>query len=49
VRELPVLRDVDLPGDADAVAAEAPDTRFATLHRRLGGLPGAGVRPDGAA
>lgn len=35
VRALPRLRDVDTPEDAAAVAALAPDTRFARLHRRL--------------
>lgn len=29
VRDLPLLRDVDTPKDADAVAAAAPHTRFA--------------------
>jgi rSAM/selenodomain-associated transferase 1 len=36
VRELEILRDVDLFSDALAVAAEAPDTRFA---RALAALP----------
>lgn len=35
VGALPRLRDVDTPEDAAAVAALAPDTRFARLHRRL--------------
>jgi SAM-dependent methyltransferase len=35
VRLLPALRDVDTPADAAAVAALAPHTRFARLHRRL--------------
>jgi glycosyltransferase A (GT-A) superfamily protein (DUF2064 family)/SAM-dependent methyltransferase len=35
VHLLPVLRDVDTPDDAAAVAALAPGTRFARLHRRL--------------
>jgi hypothetical protein len=30
---LPVLRDVDVADDADAVAGLAPDTRFARLHQ----------------
>jgi hypothetical protein len=34
VRDLPVLRDVDTAADARAVAAEAPDTRFARLVAR---------------
>jgi glycosyltransferase A (GT-A) superfamily protein (DUF2064 family) len=34
---LPVLRDVDTPHDAAAVAAAAPGTRFARLHRELAG------------
>ncbi|MGW3406495.1 TIGR04282 family arsenosugar biosynthesis glycosyltransferase, partial [Streptomyces zhihengii] len=33
VRDLPVLRDVDTPADAAAVAATAPGSRFAALHR----------------
>lgn len=36
VVELPVLRDVDVAADAAAVAAAAPDTRFAALVRRFG-------------
>ena len=32
---LPMMRDVDDPEDAAAVAAAAPATRFARLHRRL--------------
>jgi hypothetical protein len=35
VAELPPLRDVDEPADADAVAAQAPATRFAAVHRGL--------------
>ncbi|WP_149179253.1 DUF2064 domain-containing protein [Streptomyces sp. TRM49041] len=35
VRDLPVLRDVDTAADALAVAAEAPDGRFAALHADL--------------
>lgn len=35
VHVLPVLRDVDTPADALAVAQLAPHTRFARLHRRL--------------
>jgi len=37
VAQLPVLRDVDEPADAEAVAALAPDTRFAHLVRQLTG------------
>ncbi|MFG3254695.1 DUF2064 domain-containing protein [Streptomyces sp. NPDC048172] len=38
VRDLPVLRDVDTPEDAWAVAADAPGTRFAAeLARRRAG------------
>lgn len=33
---LPTVRDVDVPADAAAVAALAPRSRFARLHRRLG-------------
>ena len=36
---LPMMRDVDDPEDAAAVAAAAPATRFARLHRRLVGSP----------
>ncbi|MEO3936528.1 DUF2064 domain-containing protein [Dermatophilaceae bacterium Soc4.6] len=39
VAMLPALLDVDGPGDAVAVAALAPDTRFGRLHRRLVGTP----------
>jgi glycosyltransferase A (GT-A) superfamily protein (DUF2064 family) len=39
VAALPLLRDVDEPADAVAVAAAAPSTRFA---RCLGGLPAGG-------
>ncbi|GGU46655.1 glycosyl transferase [Streptomyces albospinus] len=35
VRELPVLRDVDTPADAAAVAAAAPGGRFAATLARL--------------
>ncbi len=35
VRDLPVLRDVDRADDARAVAALAPDGRFAALHAEL--------------
>jgi glycosyltransferase A (GT-A) superfamily protein (DUF2064 family) len=35
VRDLPVLRDVDTPDDARAVAAAAPDGRFAAAFRRI--------------
>lgn len=34
--ELPTLRDVDTMADAEAVAAESPDTRFARVLSRLG-------------
>lgn len=37
---LPVLRDVDTPADAAAVAAAAPSTHFAHLHRDLAGQGG---------
>ncbi|WRQ80078.1 DUF2064 domain-containing protein [Streptomyces sp. MUM 178J] len=43
VGELPVLRDVDTPHDARAVAAEAPWTRFAAALATLSGTP-SGVR-----
>jgi glycosyltransferase A (GT-A) superfamily protein (DUF2064 family)/SAM-dependent methyltransferase len=36
---LPMMRDVDDPDDAAAVAAAAPATRFGRLHRRLVGSP----------
>ncbi|HEY8308069.1 MAG TPA: DUF2064 domain-containing protein [Lapillicoccus sp.] len=36
---LPMMRDVDDPEDAAAVAAAAPATRFGRLHRRLVGSP----------
>ncbi|WP_424216127.1 TIGR04282 family arsenosugar biosynthesis glycosyltransferase (plasmid) [Streptomyces sp. BI20] len=35
VRDLPGLCDVDTPADAARVAARAPSTRFAALHREL--------------
>jgi hypothetical protein len=35
VADLPVLRDVDTAADADEVAALAPETRFASVVRRL--------------
>ncbi|QGV77263.1 TIGR04282 family arsenosugar biosynthesis glycosyltransferase [Streptomyces ficellus] len=35
VADLPLLRDVDTGHDARLVAAQAPGTRFATLHARL--------------
>ncbi|UNT00188.1 DUF2064 domain-containing protein [Streptomyces tubbatahanensis] len=35
VRDLPELRDVDVPDDAAAVAAAAPGTCFAAAHDRL--------------
>jgi glycosyltransferase A (GT-A) superfamily protein (DUF2064 family) len=35
VRDLPVLRDVDTAADAEAVAAEAPGTRFARAVAQL--------------
>lgn len=37
VEDLPMLRDVDEPGDADIVAATAPGTRFAATLRQLRG------------
>jgi glycosyltransferase A (GT-A) superfamily protein (DUF2064 family)/SAM-dependent methyltransferase len=42
VGSLPVLRDVDTPADAAAVAAEYPRLRMSRLHRRLceGAHPG---------
>lgn len=50
VVDLPVLRDVDEPADAEAVAAQVPATRFAALVRRLGTgpAPGACDGPGGA-
>jgi glycosyltransferase A (GT-A) superfamily protein (DUF2064 family) len=44
VLDLPMLRDVDEPGDAHAVAATAPHTRFARLVGRLAGVEGGGAR-----
>ncbi|MFE3736987.1 DUF2064 domain-containing protein [Streptomyces sp. NPDC059134] len=41
VRDLPELRDVDTAHDAELVAALAPGSRFAAVHR---GLTAAGVR-----
>ncbi|MYW65526.1 DUF2064 domain-containing protein [Streptomyces sp. SID8379] len=38
VRDLPPLRDVDTAADARAVAAAAPDTRFAARLHRLGAV-----------
>jgi hypothetical protein len=40
VRELPRLRDVDTVGDAAAVAAAAPGSRFAAELERLGAAVG---------
>ncbi|MEU9279626.1 DUF2064 domain-containing protein [Streptomyces sp. NPDC048342] len=40
VRELPRLRDVDTVGDAEAVAAAAPGSRFAAELERLGAAVG---------
>ncbi len=40
VHDLPQLRDVDEPGDAAAVAAQAPAGLFAAEHARLLRLPG---------
>ncbi|MCQ9177646.1 DUF2064 domain-containing protein [Streptomyces sp. IBSBF 2953] len=40
VRELPRLRDVDTVGDAEAVAAAAPGSRFAAALERLGAAVG---------
>ena len=45
VAELPPLRDVDEPADAAAVAAQAPGTRFAAVHRSLSATPGPDRRP----
>ncbi len=42
VGRLPVLRDVDTAADAEAVAAEAPLTRFASLLRSWGPVARAG-------
>jgi glycosyltransferase A (GT-A) superfamily protein (DUF2064 family) len=39
-RDLPVLRDVDAPAEADAVPAAAPHTRFPAALARVKGLPG---------
>jgi uncharacterized protein len=39
VTRLPMLRDVDEPADAAAVAGLAPRTRFAAVHRELRGVP----------
>ncbi len=39
VRLLPTMRDIDEPQDAAAVAALAPDTRFARTYARLVGTP----------
>ncbi|MER5884140.1 TIGR04282 family arsenosugar biosynthesis glycosyltransferase [Streptomyces sp. NPDC001941] len=48
VRDLPALRDVDTAEDARAVAALAPDSRFATEHaalaRKSEGLTRGGAR-----
>ncbi|MFI6940761.1 DUF2064 domain-containing protein [Streptomyces sp. NPDC050418] len=44
VRVLPTLRDVDTAADAEAVAAEAPDSRFAARWRTVGAGNGAGPR-----
>jgi glycosyltransferase A (GT-A) superfamily protein (DUF2064 family) len=46
VADLPVLRDVDEPTDAYAVAASAPGTRFAKLVVRLDRELSAGVPGD---
>jgi len=46
VRLLPVLRDVDTPADAAAVAAAEPQLRFSAVHRRLVAA-GADHRPEG--
>ncbi|MFI8848762.1 DUF2064 domain-containing protein [Streptomyces sp. 891-h] len=40
VRDLPRLRDVDEPADAEAVAAQAPESLFAAEHARLRRLLG---------
>jgi glycosyltransferase A (GT-A) superfamily protein (DUF2064 family) len=44
VTRLPRLRDVDVPADAVAVAAAAPDTRFAAAVAAAGQIPAA-MRP----
>jgi hypothetical protein len=40
VRGLPRLRDVDTVGDAEAVAAAVPESRFAAVLARLGAAAG---------
>lgn len=49
VRDLPVLRDVDEPDDAAAVAAEAPGSAFAAAHARLRDVPTSAPGGPGAA
>jgi glycosyltransferase A (GT-A) superfamily protein (DUF2064 family) len=46
VADLPILRDVDEPQDADTVAALAPGTRFAACVRRID--CGHGLSPAGS-
>jgi glycosyltransferase A (GT-A) superfamily protein (DUF2064 family) len=45
VRDLPELRDVDTPRDADLVAALAPGTRFAATLARIRAKPRAAAAP----
>ncbi|MGP3990949.1 TIGR04282 family arsenosugar biosynthesis glycosyltransferase [Streptomyces sp. 3N207] len=49
VCDLPQLRDVDEPADADTVAAEAPESLFAAEHARLRRLLGSGHAMTGPA
>lgn len=37
VQQLPMLRDIDVPDDAEQVAAATPDSRFASTWRRITG------------
>jgi glycosyltransferase A (GT-A) superfamily protein (DUF2064 family) len=48
VRDLPELRDVDTPHDADLVAAQAPGTRFAATLARIRTTPRAGAAAHAA-
>ncbi|MBO8186281.1 TIGR04282 family arsenosugar biosynthesis glycosyltransferase [Streptomyces spirodelae] len=45
VRDLPRLRDVDEPADAEAVSAQAPESLFAAEHARLRRLLGSPHAP----
>jgi rSAM/selenodomain-associated transferase 1 len=47
VEGLPAMRDVDTPGDAIAVAASVPGSRFAYAVASSPILPGSGVRANG--